>query len=106
MSTRHSGIGDTKRLKDVLKGLRLHNVKKVKAVNADVTATWERVVRDEVRCHARIADVRKGIVHVEVDSHVWLHHITSFCKKDILDAFQREVCSVFISDVKFRLQTN
>lgn len=81
---------------------------KIKKHKFSITAyqkVWENFIDSNINKHGRVVGVKNGVVVIEIDSHVWLHHITNFCKDEIVISFQNCKDIKFVSDVKFRLKS-
>ncbi len=94
---------DIKKISDILDNLPLKKIKKKKRSLDVYQDFWDRNIDDSIRKHGKVSDFKNGILFIEVDSHSWLHHITNFCKNDILSSYQNYENINFISDIKFIL---
>ncbi len=97
------GKKDTaKKLGDVFSELGL---KKNKLINDDIVKVWDNFIDSSIKEHCNIVSVKKGSLYLEVDSNPWLHHISNFCKHEILNIFQENSKKTFISDIKFKVKS-
>lgn len=71
-------------LDKVLPGLRLDK----RRAEAEIVRVWKDLMPPDVAAHAKPAELRKGILFVNVDSNVWLHEIVRFRQKEILERLQ------------------
>lgn len=96
-----------KQLGEVFSSIGLHKKRRrSKLINDEIQKIWEEFVDDSLKEHGNIANLRNGILYIEIDSHPWLHHFTNFCKQDLLCLFQKETTKTFISDIKFKLTSS
>ncbi len=79
------------------------SVEKARTRNKSLREKWRNAAGDTVSCHTEAKMVRDGILYVEVDSAVWMHHITAFEKEKLLTAVQSEFRRGYISDINFRI---
>lgn len=68
----------------------------------EMQVAW-RAAMGELAEHTRLDAVRKNVAHVVVDNASLMAELNNFRKLELLDHLQREVHSVFIRDIKFRL---
>ena len=71
-------------LSKVLPGLRLDQ----RRGEAEIVRVWKDLMPPDIAAHAKPAELRKGILFVNVDSNVWLHEIVRFRQKEILERLQ------------------
>jgi hypothetical protein len=95
---------DVKKLGDMLSNLVIP-VKKAGKLNKNLREKWKKVAGDVISEHTEVAMVKSGILYIEVDSAMWLHHISSFKKEELLVSIQSEFKRGYISDIKFRVKT-
>ena len=95
---------DVKKLGDMLSNLVIP-VKKAGKLNKNLREKWKKVACDVISEHTEVGMVKSGILYIEVDSAMWLHHISSFKKEELLASIQNEFKRGYISDIKFRVRT-
>ena len=95
---------DVKKLGDMLSNLVIP-VKKAGKLNKNLREKWKKVAGDVISEHTEVGMVKSGILYIEVDSAMWLHHISSFKKEELLVSIQSEFKRGYISDIKFRVRT-
>jgi hypothetical protein len=64
---------------------------------------WERLLGSEAP-HTRLEGMRKDVAWFVVDSSALLSELANFRKQEILEVLHREVRSVFVRDIKLRLE--
>lgn len=70
----------------------------------DLYAAWQDTIgKDAVHC--QIVGVKKGVVHVLVDSAACLHELANFRKQEILAGLQKHKGTDKVYDIEFRLGT-
>jgi hypothetical protein len=70
----------------------------------DLYAAWQETIGKD-GAHCQIVGVKKGVVHVLVDSAACLHELANFRKKDILAGLQKHKGTEKVYDIEFRLGT-
>lgn len=73
--------------------------------NRGLRQRWKDVVSKDIAEHTRIGRVKGSILYVKVDSATWLHYISAFKKKEMLESIQKEYKRKFISDIRFYVGT-
>ncbi|MGR3311477.1 MAG: DUF721 domain-containing protein [Candidatus Brocadiales bacterium] len=71
----------------------------------EILNLWQKITGEEVFRHTRIVGLRRSCLFVEVDSSARLHHLTNFCKEDILRELQAQYKNTFITSIKFKQST-
>jgi predicted nucleic acid-binding Zn ribbon protein len=69
----------------------------------DILAAWLDAVGADAARHCQVTGVRKGVLHVIVDSAACLHELANFRKKEILAEFVKHRGCEKVYDVDFRL---
>ncbi|MFQ5956647.1 MAG: DUF721 domain-containing protein [Candidatus Brocadiales bacterium] len=64
---------------------------------------WREVVGEEKAEHTRITLLRRGKLHIEVESPALLQELTGMNKADITSAMQEKLAGVFVDDIKLKL---
>ncbi len=95
---------EVKKLGDVL-GNIVMPVKRAGKLNKNLREKWKKVAGEVISGHTEVGMVKSGILYIEVDSAMWLHHISSFKKEELLDSIRNEFKRGYISDIKFRVKT-
>ncbi len=93
---------EVKKLGDMLSDTVM-SVKRVGKLNKNLREKWRDVAGDVISEHTNAGMVKNGVLHVEVDSATWLHHISSFKKEELLASMQKEFKRGYISDIKFKV---
>ncbi len=93
---------EVKKLGDIL-GNTVMSVKKAGRRNKNLREKWKNVAGEVISDHTEVGMVKSGVLYVEVDSAMWLHHISSFKKDELLASMQREFKRGYISDIKFKV---
>ena len=86
-------------LDKVLPGLRLDK----RRGEAEIVRVWKDLMPPDIAAHAKPAELRKGILFVNVDSNVWLHEIVRFRQKEILERLQHSFGREKIAKLVLRL---
>lgn len=93
-----------RKLSDVFNDIGLPKAaKKKRLIDREIIEIWSKHIDQDIRDHGNVTGVRDGVITVEVDSTAWLHHLSNFCKCEILDVFQNKSSKIYIDDVKFKL---
>jgi predicted nucleic acid-binding Zn ribbon protein len=71
--------------------------------NKNLREKWKMVAGEVISGHTEVGMVKSGVLYIEVDSAMWLHHISSFKKEELLASIQNEFKRGYISDIKFRV---
>ena len=91
---------DFKSIGEVLK----KTVRKVKArrkENSSLRDRWAMVAGKEISEHTDVAGIRESMLHVRVDSAMWLHYVRTFKKEELLKSMQNIYKQKYIADIKF-----
>lgn len=65
-------------------------------------SAWKKIAGPQLEVHSRIADIRKGILFVEVDHPGWMQRI-QMNQKAILQAIHKSFPQLGIQDIAYRL---
>ncbi len=95
---------EVKKLGDMLSNIVIP-VKKAGKQNKNLREKWENVAGEVISEHTEVGMVKSGVLHIDVDSAMWLHHISSFKKEELLASIQKEFKLGYISDIRFRVKT-
>lgn len=95
---------DVKKLGDMLNNIVMP-VKRAGKLNKNLREKWKKVAGEVISEHTEVGMVKSGILYIEVDSAMWLHHISSFKKEELLVSIQSEFKRGYISEIKFRVKT-
>lgn len=95
---------EVKKLGDML-GNIVMPVKRAGKLNKNLREKWKKVAGEAISEHTEVGMVKSGILYIEVDSAMWLHHISSFKKEELLASIQNEFKRGYISDIRFRVRT-
>jgi len=93
---------EVKKLGDMLSDTVM-SVKKAGKRNKNLREKWKTVAGEVISDHTEVGMVKGGVLYIEVDSAMWLHHVSSFKKEELLASMQREFKRGYISDIKFRV---
>ena len=93
---------EVKKLGDMLQDT-VTSVKRVRSRNKSLREKWKKVAGEVISDHTEVGMVKSGVLYIEVDSAMWLHHISSFKKEELLASMQSEFKRGYISDIKFRV---
>ena len=93
---------DVKKLGDMLSNIVMP-VKRAGKLNKNLREKWKKVAGEVISDHTEVGMVKSGVLYIEVDSAMWLHHISSFKKEELLVSIQHEFKREYISDIKFRV---
>ena len=66
--------------------------------------SWRDLMGEFVARHTRPMGVHRNVLTVEVDHSAWLHEMTLFHKKIMLENVRRRFTDLQIRDIRFRLQ--
>ena len=90
-------------IKDVLDGI-LRDLGGGRVPQAGVlSAAWEKAIGEAGTKHAKLIDIREGVLVVHVDSSSWLHKLTME-KMKILVQLKNELGEGPVKDIKLRIQ--
>ncbi len=64
---------------------------------------WKETVGEDKAKLTRIKVLRRGCLHIEVESPALLQELTGMNKADILKAMQERLGSVFLADIRLKL---
>jgi len=78
-------------------------VKRVRSRNKSLREKWRKAAGEDISSHTEVRMVKSGVLHVEVDSATWLHHVSTFKKEELLASMQNEFKRGHISEIKFRV---
>ena len=95
---------EVKKLGDML-GNIVVPVKRAGKLNKNLREKWKKVAGEAISEHTEVGMVKSGVLFIEVDSAMWLHHISSFKKEELLASIQNEFKRGYISDIRFRVRT-
>ncbi len=95
---------EVKKLGDMLSNIVIP-VRKAGKRNKNLREKWKNVAGEVISEHTEVGMVKGGVLHINVDSATWLHHISSFKKEELLASIQNEFKRGYISDIKFRVRT-
>ncbi len=95
---------EVKKLGDML-GNIVMPVKRAGKLNKNLREKWKKVAGEAISEHTEVGMVKSGTLYIEVDSAMWLHHISSFKKEELLASIQKEFKRGYISDIRFRVRT-
>ena len=93
---------EVKKLGDMLSDTVI-SVKRAGKRNKNLRDVWKKVAGEVISDHTEVGMVKSGVLYIEVDSAMWLHHISSFKKEELLVSIQHEFKRGYISDIKFRV---
>jgi predicted nucleic acid-binding Zn ribbon protein len=93
---------EVKKLGDMLSNTVL-SVKRAGKRNKNLREKWKNVAGEVISGHTEVGVIRNGVLYIDVDSAIWLHHISSFKKEELLASIQNEFKKGYISDIKFRV---
>ncbi len=89
-------------LKEFVKGSNLEKAFK----HREILNLWQEITGEEVSKHTRIVGLKRSCLFVEVDSSARLHHLTNYCKDDILRELQARYKNTFITSIQFKQSTS
>lgn len=69
----------------------------------EILSHWKDIIGEENCKHTRLTGLKRGSLSIEVDSAVLLHHLTNFCKEDILRELQIRCKSAFVTNILFKV---
>ncbi len=95
---------EVKKLGDMLSNTVV-SVKRAGKRNKNLREKWKNVAGEVISDHTEVGMVKSGVLYIEVDSAMWLHHISSFKKEELLASIQKEFKLGYISDIRFRVKT-
>jgi predicted nucleic acid-binding Zn ribbon protein len=78
-------------------------VKRARSRNKSLREKWKKVVGEEISNHTEAKMIKSGVLYVGVDSAMWLHHVSTFKKEELLASMQNEFKRGHISEIKFRV---
>ncbi len=93
---------EVKKLGDILSNTVV-SVKRAGKRNKNLREKWKNVAGEVISDHTEVGMVKSGVLYIEVDSALWLHHLSSFKKEELLASIQQEFKRGYISDIKFRV---
>jgi len=93
---------EVKKLGDMLSNTVM-SVKRAGKQNKNLREKRKKVAGEVISDHTEVGMVKSGVLYIEVDSAMWLHHISSFKKEELLASIQNEFKRGYISDIKFRV---
>lgn len=64
---------------------------------------WREVIGEEQAGHTRIKMLKRGQLHIEVDSAPLLHHLTARNKEELVKGIQEKVEGIYISEIRLKL---
>lgn len=64
---------------------------------------WREILGEEQAGHTRIKILKRGQLHIEVDSAPLLHHLTARNKEELVKGIQEKVKGIYISEIKLKL---
>lgn len=86
-------------LGEVVTGLKPQRTR----VQQRLYVAWQELVGEEQAGHTRIKMLKRGQLHIEVDSAPLLHHLTARNKEELVKGLQEKVENVYISEIKLKL---
>jgi predicted nucleic acid-binding Zn ribbon protein len=96
-------VDRTKRLKEalgeVMSGLKPRGTR----VQQRLYEAWRAVIGEEQAGHTRIKMLKRGQLHIEVDSAPLLHHLTARNKAELVKGVQEKVGGVYVSEIRLKL---
>ncbi|MBC8549169.1 MAG: DUF721 domain-containing protein [Candidatus Brocadiales bacterium] len=95
---------EVKKLGDMFSNIIIP-VKRAGKLNKNLREKWKKVAGEVISDHTEVGMVKSGTLYIEVDSAMWLHHISSFKKEELLASIQNEFKRGYISDIRFRVKT-
>lgn len=69
---------------------------------ANAASAWPAAVGQTCARHSRVVGLKRGVLHVAVDSAACLHEMANFRKAEILASLKRNGGCDNIHDIKFR----
>ena len=93
---------ETKKLSDMLRDTVI-SIGRKRNRNKSLREKWKRAVGEDISSHTEVRMGKGGVLFVEVDSAMWLHHVATFKKEEILASIQSEFKMGYISEIKFRV---
>ena len=69
----------------------------------EVRNAWKEIVGEEVYQHTEITDLKKGILYVNVESPVLIHHLTNFEKDAIICRINDLTQANYLNDIRFKV---
>ena len=71
--------------------------------NEELQLIWTRVAGDKLSRHTKVLGVKRGVLHIAVRNAPLLAELTTFHKRSLLEALQKDEGSRRICDLRFRL---
>ncbi len=93
---------EIKKLSDMLRDTVV-SVKRVRGRNRSLREKWKKAAGEVISSHTEARMVKGGVLYVEVDSAMWLHHVATFKKEELLVSMQNEFKRGYISEIKFQV---
>ncbi|OOP57472.1 MAG: hypothetical protein AYP45_03260 [Candidatus Brocadia carolinensis] len=69
----------------------------------EVRNAWKEIVGEEVYQSTEITDLKKGILYVNVESPVLIHHLTNFEKDAIIHGINELTQANYLNDIRFKV---
>ena len=66
---------------------------------------WEEAAGPEFAAHARLVNIRRGVMEIEVNNTVLLQELASFHKRRLLEELRRRLPNTTLTDLRFRAGT-
>ena len=66
-------------------------------------SAWKEIVGSEVYKSTKIAGIKNGIMYVNVESSVMIHHLTNFEKYAIIHKINSITGVKYIEDIRFKV---
>lgn len=92
-----------RKLGDILRETAV-SVERARNRDKSLREKWKKASGITVSGHTEARMVKEGVLHVEVDSAAWMHHIVAFEKEKLLASMQNEFKRGYISDIHFRIR--
>ncbi|MFQ5786591.1 MAG: DUF721 domain-containing protein [Thermodesulfobacteriota bacterium] len=93
---------EVKKLGDMLQNTVI-SVKRERGRNKSLREKWKNAAGEAISSHTEVRMVKGGVLYVEVDSAMWLHHVANFKKGELLTSMQNEFKRGYISEIKFQV---
>jgi hypothetical protein len=95
-------LGDAKPIAEVIAEWMTKSGLARRYEHKEIYAAWQETVGKDA-AHCQITAVKKGVVHVLVDSATCLHEMANFRKQEILAGLQQHKGIGKVHDIEFRL---
>lgn len=64
---------------------------------------WKEVVGDKKAEHTRISSLKRGSLHIEVESPAMLQELTGMNKREIVTTMKEKLGEIFLTDIRLKL---